>query len=179
MKMGKTKERTEKGGEEQRHRERGVRRGERRGRKEEREGSEEKNENPTNVSIIEIKCIQSPLFDPHHGVRGQAPLVLALPSDMIDQRLEIDQGQKSVKQSCYWYAHHQVLLHHNHLYCPPHPLLLLQPIGDGPAHHSPSNNHNIGPLWWEIGVDLQRSPAAPRQSVHRLLSHRRQLLLQI
>lgn len=91
----------------------------------------------------------------------------------------MDLGERAVQCWCYWYPHRQVLLHHNHLHSPPHPLLLLQPIGDGPAHHPAPHNDDVSPLRGEVGVGLQWSPVAPRQRVLHLLSHRRQLLLQI
>lgn len=75
--------------------------------------------------------------------------------------------------------HRGVFLHHHHFDFPSDPLLLLQPVGDGPAHHPASHDHYVGSLRREVRVDLQGAPAAPRQRVSSLLPHSCQLGFQI
>lgn len=75
--------------------------------------------------------------------------------------------------------HRWVLLHNQDPHPFAHHLLLFQPVGDGPAHHPASDDHDIRPLWRKVGVDLQRSPAAPWKRVHRLLPHSFHMGLQI
>ncbi|KAG7217153.1 hypothetical protein INR49_027694 [Caranx melampygus] len=55
----------------------------------------------------------------------------------------------------------------------------LGPVGDGPAHHTATDDHYVGPLRWEVRVELEGAPAAPWQRVRRLLPHGCQLGLQI
>uniref|UniRef100_A0A3B3I6L8 Uncharacterized protein n=1 Tax=Oryzias latipes TaxID=8090 RepID=A0A3B3I6L8_ORYLA len=76
-------------------------------------------------------------------------------------------------------THGWIPLHDDDLHPSSHPLLLLQPVGDGPSHHAPSHDHDVRPLRRQVGVDLQRSPAAAWKNICSFLLHSCQLSLQV
>lgn len=82
-------------------------------------------------------------------------------------------------QTNFMLTHGRVPLHDDDLHPSSHPLLLLKPVGDGPSHHAPSHDHNVCPLRRQVGVDLQRSPAAAWKNICSFLLHSCQLSLQV